>query len=234
MAEKDILTGQDKDTLIQSHDADGITEFDNDMPLWWLFGFIFTVVFAFGYLVNYHLAEGLSTKAEYEAEVTEFKKSQEPPDTQQAKVELLALTDTASLDAGRTIFNGQANMCYTCHRNDLGGMVGPNLTDEYWIHGGDFKALITSIKTGFPEKGMQQFGSGAKLSDRQVQQIASFIISMKDSHPDNPKVIDPTREIKWEEKHGEEIEAHEKENKGKHHEKEEKHAKPVKTREKKG
>ena len=137
MAEKDILTGRDKDTLIQGQDADGITEFDNDMPLWWLFGFIFTVVFAFGYLVNYHLAEGLSTKAEYEAEVTEFKKSQEPPDTQQAKVELLALTDTASLDAGRTIFNGQANMCYTCHRNDLGGMAGPNLTNEYWIRRGE-------------------------------------------------------------------------------------------------
>ncbi len=229
MAEKDTSTGQDKDVLIQNHDADGITEFDNDMPLWMFVGFIFTIVFAAGYLINYHLAEGLSSKAEYEAEVAEFKKSQEPPDSQAVKAELTALTDAASIDAGKTIFNGQANMCFTCHRNDLGGLVGPNLTDEYWIHGGDFKSIMASIKSGYPDKGMQPFGSGAKLSERQMQQIASFIASMKDSHPGNPKVIDPTREIKWEEKHAEE-----KESKDKKHENSDQHTKPVKSVIKKG
>lgn len=215
MTENDILPDEDKELILKGHDADGITEFDNDMPLWLFIGFIITIVFATGYLVNYQMAEGLSSKAEYEAEVAEFKKSQEPPDAQAAKVELTALSDAASLDVGKTIFNGQANMCFTCHRNDLGGLVGPNLTDEYWIHGGDFKAVMTSIKSGFPDKGMQPYGSGAKLSDRQVQQLASFIVSMKDSNPVNAKVIDPIREIKWEEKHSEENEVHEKENKGK-------------------
>ena len=211
MSENDILPDEDNELLIKGHDADGITEFDNDMPLWLFIGFIITIVFAAGYLVNYQMAEGLSSKAEYEAEVTEFKKSQEPPDAQKIKVELTALSDAASLDAGKTIFNGQANMCFTCHRNDLGGLVGPNLTDEYWIHSGDFKAVMASIKSGFPDKGMQPYGSGAKLSDRQVQQLASFIVSMKDSHPANAKVIDPIREIKWEEKHEVENELHEKE-----------------------
>jgi cytochrome c oxidase cbb3-type subunit 3 len=210
MAEKDILTGQDKDTLLQGHDADGITEFDNDMPLWWLVGFIFTVVFAFGYLVQYHLSEGPSSQKEYEQEVADFNQSKGLPGVTQEEVALDPLTDFASLDAGKIIFNGAANTCFTCHRNDLGGIVGPNLTDEFWIHGGNLKAIMKSIKTGYPEKGMQPFGTNARLSERQVLQVASFILSMKDSHPANPKPIDPTREVKWEEKHEEGKEEHDK------------------------
>jgi cytochrome c oxidase cbb3-type subunit III len=101
------------------------------------------------------------------------------------------------LDAGRTLFNGPANTCFTCHRNDLGGIVGPNLTDEFWMHGGDLKAIMNSIRTGYPDKGMQPFGTGARLSNRQVLQVASFILSMKGSNPANPKPIDPTREVKF-------------------------------------
>ncbi len=244
MAEKEALSGQEKDTLIAGHDADGILEFDNDMPMWWLVGFIFTVVFAFGYLVQYHLAGGPSSGDEYNAEVAAFKKTQEPAGGQD-KVEFAALTDAASIEAGKAIFNGTTSMCATCHRNDLGGMVGPNLTDEYWIHGGDFNSIMTSIKTGYPDKGMQRYGSGAPLNAKQVQQVASFIVSMKDSHPANPKAIDPAREIKYEVKHDEakdvvagaekKGEKHEKDAK---HEKDEKHADekkvaPVKAEEKK-
>ncbi len=196
MAEKDILTGQDKDTLLEGHDADGITEFDNDMPLWWLVGFIFTVVFSFGYLVQYHMSDGPSSAKEYEQEVAAFNKSQEPPGTVK-EVVYNPLTDAASLDAGRTIFNGSANTCFTCHRNDLGGIVGPNLTDEFWMHGGDLKSIMKSIKTGYPDKGMQPFGTNARLSERQVLQVASFILSMKGSNPPNPKPIDPAREVKF-------------------------------------
>lgn len=196
MADKDILTGQDKDTLLAGHDADGITEFDNDMPLWWLVGFIFTVVFSIGYIVQYHLADGPSSKQEYEQEIAAFKQSQEPPGTVK-EVIFNPLTDAASLDAGRTVFNGAANTCYTCHRNDLGGVVGPNLTDEFWIHGGDLNAIMKSIKTGYPEKGMQPFGTNARLSDRQVLQVASYILSLKGSNPANPKPIDPAREVKF-------------------------------------
>lgn len=197
MAEKDILTGQDKDTVLEGHDADGILEFDNDMPLWWLIGFIFTIVFAFGYIVQYHMAEGPTSKQEYEQEVAAFNKSKEPAGAAQAAVVLNPLTDTASLDAGRAIFTGPTNTCFTCHRSDLGGIVGPNLTDEYWLHGGELTSIMKSIKTGYPDKGMQPFGTGARLSDRQVLQVASFILSMKGTNPPNPKPIDPARDVKF-------------------------------------
>ncbi|MFN7930031.1 MAG: cbb3-type cytochrome c oxidase N-terminal domain-containing protein [Blastocatellia bacterium] len=195
MADKYILTDE-KDTLLEGHDADGILEFDNDMPMWWLIGFIFTIVFAFGYLVQYHMAAGPSSKQEYEQEVAAFNKAKDPAGAQE-QVALQPLTDAASLDAGKTIFNGSANTCFTCHRNDLGGMVGPNLTDEFWIHGGDLKSIMNSVRTGYPDKGMQPFGTGARLSNRQVLQVASFILSMQGSKPENPKPIDPAREVKF-------------------------------------
>lgn len=224
MAEKDVISGQEKDTVLEGHDADGILEFDNDMPMWWLVGFMFTVVFSFGYLVQYHMSDGPSSAKEYEQEVAAFNKSKDPNAGQQ-EVALNALTDAASLDAGRLIFEGAANTCYTCHRNDLGGIVGPNLTDEFWIHGGDLRSIMKSIKSGFPDKGMQPYGTNARLSERQVLQVASYVLSKQGSNPANPKAIDPAREVKWEEKHDEGKVEHEKD---KQHEKEEKHEKAEK------
>lgn len=216
------MADKEKDKLLE-HDADGIKEFDNDLPLWWLFGFIFTVAFSAVYLINYHLADGPSSKTEYEAEIAAYKKTTEPQGTQaQAQLaELKPFTDEKSITAGKAIFEGPSNMCFTCHRNDLGGMVGPNLTDDYWIHGGDFKSVVNSIKTGYPDKGMMPFGSGARLSDEQVLQIASYIKSKHGANPPNAKPIDPQREVKYEEAEHHENDADAKHEEGK--EKKEKH-----------
>jgi cytochrome c oxidase cbb3-type subunit III len=193
------MAAPEKDKLLD-HDADGIREFDNDLPLWWLFGFIFTVAFSAVYLIQYHLAYGPSSKDEYDAEVAYYNKAKEPvggaPQQAQA-AELKPLTDEKELAAGKALFEGSTNMCATCHRQDLGGMVGPNLSDEFWIHGGDFKSLVQSIKTGYPDKGMMPYGSGAKLSDGQVIQLASYIKSRFGTNPPNPKAIDPQREVKY-------------------------------------
>jgi cytochrome c oxidase cbb3-type subunit III len=191
------MAAPEKDKLLD-HDADGIREFDNDLPLWWLFGFIFTVAFSAVYLVQYHLAYGPSSRDEYEAEVAYHNKAKEPAGgAPQQAAELKPLTDEKDLMAGKAIFEGSTNMCATCHRQDLGGMVGPNLADEFWIHGGDFKSVVQSIKTGYPDKGMMPYGSGAKLSDAQVVQLASYIKSRFGSNPPNPKAIDPQREVKF-------------------------------------
>ncbi len=96
MSEKDIISGQGKDTLLQGHEADGMTEFDNEMPFWWLVGFVFAVVFAVGYVVQYHLADGPSSQQEYQAEVAAFNHSKEPPGTVK-EVVFNPLTDAASL-----------------------------------------------------------------------------------------------------------------------------------------
>ncbi|HZS03530.1 MAG TPA: cbb3-type cytochrome c oxidase N-terminal domain-containing protein [Blastocatellia bacterium] len=180
--------------LLQDHEADGIQELDNDLPLWWFVGFVITVVFAVCYMVNYHLAWGPSSKDEYRSEVAAFTHEPEGAEAQ-AQGPIEPLTDFASLDAGRIIFTGATNNCFTCHRSDLGGQVGPNLTDDYWIHGCDLRTIMKNITTGFRDKGMLPYGTGARLTDQQVLQVASFILSKKGSNPPNPKPIDPERDV---------------------------------------
>jgi cytochrome c oxidase cbb3-type subunit 3 len=107
---------------------------------------------------------------------------------------LVALTDQASLDKGRAIYESQTNPCAACHRPDLGGLVGPNLVDEMWLHGCSVEALVASIKTGYPTAGMLPYGGGPALSDEQVLQLASFLLSKRGSAPPNAKVPDPARD----------------------------------------
>lgn len=185
------------DQLLE-HEADGIREFDNQLPRWWLYGFYFTIAFAAAYLVNYHvlptpLVGKAGMIAEYEAEVEAAERlaASRPKPTLAA---VTAATDPESLRKGEEIFNSQTNVCYSCHRADLGGLIGPNLTDDLWLHGCTVTDIMTSIRTGYPQRGMLPFGSNAPLDDEQLLQVASFILSKRGSNPENPKPSDPERD----------------------------------------
>jgi len=187
-----------RDRLLD-HEADGIREFDNALPRWWLYGFYLTIVFAAVYVVNYHvLAAPLFGRpgmvAEYEAEVEAAPRVTAAPAAGPA-VALVALRDEPSLAQGRSIFEGPDNVCSSCHRADLGGTIGPNLTDEYWLHGCSLQQIVTSIRTGFPMKGMMPFGTGKPLTDTQVLQVASYVMARRGSSPADAKPIDPERDV---------------------------------------
>ena len=92
------------------------------------------------------------------------------------------LTDPAALDAGKQIFTTN---CVACHAADGGGLVGPNLTDDYWIHGGGIKNVFKTIKYGVVAKGMISWQS--QLNPKQMQDVASYIISLHGTTPANPK-----------------------------------------------
>ena len=189
-----------RDELLD-HDADGIREFDNALPRWWLYGFYFTIILSALYLFNYHvLATPLVGKAgmvaEYTADVDAARKAGAVRARDGgAAPALTALTDPASLAAGRTIFEGPDNVCYSCHRPDLGGMIGPNLTDDRSLHGCGIDAVVKSIKTGYPVKGMLPFGTGKPLTDQQLLQVASYVLSKHGSNPPNPKPTEPDRDV---------------------------------------
>jgi cytochrome c oxidase cbb3-type subunit 3 len=205
---------QDKNEILD-HEADGIQEYDNDLPRWWLYGFYFTIVFSFAYMGYYHFFGGPSSDQEYKQELAqaevqikqaalkaenlkalEAKKAAEAnvAATPAEPVKLVALTDAASLNAGKEIFDGTGNLCFTCHRNDGGGMVGPNLTDDSWLHGCDITDIMNSIRKGFPDKGMMPYGSNTKLSDDQLLKLASYVVSLRGTNPANPKAPDASRE----------------------------------------
>ena len=185
-----------RDELLD-HEADGIREFDNALPRWWLYGFYFTIAFAVVYLVNYHVLPtplvGSSIEAEYRAEVAAASPAS-AAGAPAATVTLAALTDADSVAKGQAIFTSTTSLCSSCHRPDLGGLVGPNLTDDQWLHGCTPAEIVRNITTGFPPRGMLPYGGGPKLTDQQLLQVASFVLSKRGSHPPNPKAIDPARD----------------------------------------
>jgi len=96
---------------------------------------------------------------------------------------MAALTDDASLAAGKKIWDTQ---CFTCHLNDGGGSIGPNMTDNYWIHGGDMASIVNLIKVGVPTKGMIPWE--ATLTPDEIMQVSSYIkVKLVGTTPAVPK-----------------------------------------------
>jgi cytochrome c oxidase cbb3-type subunit 3 len=169
------------------HDYDGIRELDNKLPPWWLYGFYCTIIFAVVYLWRYHVAHSAPLPAEeyaiavHEAEIRKaeyLKKTADNVDENTVKL----LTSPDDLAAGKAVFQGT---CFACHGKSGEGGVGPNLTDEYWLHGGSINDVFRTIKYGWPDKGMKSWKDD--YSPRQIAQIASYVKSLGGTHPDNPK-----------------------------------------------
>lgn len=177
--------------LLLDHDYDGIRELDSQIPPWFLWLFYVTIFFAIVYMLDYHVFNSSPLQdAEYNLQV------------EQAQIERTALinsgaflneesvtllTDAAALDAGKQIF---ATNCVACHTADGGGLVGPNLTDDYWIHGGGIKNVFKTIKYGVVAKGMISWQS--QLNPKQMQDVSSYIISLHGTTPANPKAPEGT------------------------------------------
>jgi cytochrome c oxidase cbb3-type subunit 3 len=178
---------QDLDT---GHNFDGIRELDNHLPPWWTGLFYATIVWGVIYLVVYHVTDSLPLSGgEYQNELAEAAESaralqaSRPAEVIDANA-LVYTPDEEILARGRAVF--ASSMCSSCHRNDGGGnTIGPNLTDEYWLHGGSIKSIYSSINTGVVEKGMPAWGK--TMSPKDVRDVAFFIMSLKDTNPANAK-----------------------------------------------
>ncbi|MDB6027907.1 MAG: cbb3-type cytochrome c oxidase subunit [Verrucomicrobiales bacterium] len=168
------------------HEADGIRELDNLLPRWWVWLFYLTTIFAIGYMGYYHvLNAGDLQGVAYDKE---FKKGEEIKSLAMAKFESSIgseqpSNDKAILASGQVIF---VNNCAPCHRPDGGGLVGPNLTDDYWIHGAKFEDNLKVIWNGVPEKGMITWNG--LLKPDQIHAVASYIYTLRGTHPVNPKL----------------------------------------------
>lgn len=138
--EIDTLTN---DRLISDHEYDGIRELDNDMPSWWKWLFIVSIAVAIIYLVRLWVfrADDLIQKKEYEQEMVDAKAN--APADQGATIEMKLLTDGVSLASGKETWT---KTCAVCHLVDGGGLVGPNMTDNYWLHGNRVEDYFTYWK----------------------------------------------------------------------------------------
>ena len=181
------------------HEYDGITELDNQLPRWWLLLFYFTIAFGVVYFTHYHITgKGKLPIERYEesvaaaAEAAKEAAAEEPGDTSTGGTTEAATpaatvftepgTDEALLAAGKKIFD---TLCFTCHAADGGGLVGPNMTDDYYIHGSTYADSIHVITEGVPAKGMIPWKS--QLKPEQIHEVASYIWTLRGTTPKTPK-----------------------------------------------
>lgn len=178
---------ENEEAIVLDHDYDGIKELDNNLPPWWVYLFYACIVFAAVYLIRFEIMGGDNQEMELQKElaqakidVAEYMKT--APDLMDEKTVTL-LTDPAELEIGKTIFT---NNCAACHRADGGGQIGPNLTDDQWILGGGVKNLFHTITNGGRDgKGMIAWKG--TLKPKEIQKVASYILSLKGSNPADAK-----------------------------------------------
>ena len=149
-------------------EADGIEEYDNPLPDWWLGLFWACILWAVGYTVYYHFIADRSQEERFEAEMAAA--SVRWPASSAAEAEF-ALTSEA-IQAGETVYT---TYCFVCHGQNLEGGIGPSFLDDEWLHGGDPLSVIHTIIEGVPEKGMAPWGP--ILGADEINHVAAFILS---------------------------------------------------------
>ena len=157
------------------HVYDDIEEEDNHLPRWWLFILYATMVFSVGYWFVYHTADLRPTPNEaYRARVEALLAEQAAAGSATPETVLALAGDPAALEQGAEVFR---STCAACHGQLGEGLVGPNLTDRYWIHGAGPEKVLAAIDQGFPEKGMPPWG--AILGPDRTAHVAAYVLSLE-------------------------------------------------------
>ncbi len=177
---------QQEASILTNHDYDGIQELDNSLPPWWVYGFYITILFAIGYMAYFHMTGGPSSEQEYKAqmdqaaiEIAEYQSQMKDAVNENTVV---LLDNPSDIKAGANTFQ---SLCVSCHGSKAEGVVGPNLTDAFWKHGGEIKDLFKTIKYGVKGTGMKSWKTD--ISAAQMAQVASYILSLQGSHPPGAK-----------------------------------------------
>lgn len=176
----------EEQNLLLAHSYDGIRELNNKIPPWFMVIFYGTIIWALIYMIDYHIVgSGNVQEDEYAAEVQVAAMEREILSKSGALINeetVTVLDDAAALSSGQDIFK---KSCAACHGMNGEGLVGPNFTDDYWIHGNQIKDLFKTIKYGVPAKGMISWQT--QLDPTQIQEVASYILTLRGSNPANPK-----------------------------------------------
>ncbi|UTW61160.1 c-type cytochrome [bacterium SCSIO 12741] len=188
----DRVSMEEEGSILMDHDYDGIQELDNNLPPWWKYGFYLSIVFAVIYLFNYHVVgwgdlqhvEYTKDSLKAEIEKAAYLESQAMSVDENT---VTYLSDAGALASGESLFQ---QYCKTCHLDKGQGNIGPNLTDDYWIHGGTINDVFATIKYG-AQNGMKSWQD--ELNPIQMQQVASYVMSLEYVAP--PEGKDPQGDL---------------------------------------
>ncbi|HLT46147.1 MAG TPA: cbb3-type cytochrome c oxidase N-terminal domain-containing protein [Rubricoccaceae bacterium] len=175
--------------IMAGHKYDGIREYDNPMPGWWSWTFVATIVFAVVYGLGLHAFGWIDTYeddlAEAQAELARIREvyaSTGPAFKTDPGALRAYAADPAYVQAGAAVF---ATTCAACHGDAGQGLIGPNLTDAYWLHGNAPEDVYRVISDGVPANGMPAWDG--MLSEEEQAQAMAFVLSLQGTDPPNPK-----------------------------------------------
>lgn len=179
----------DEDRILE-HEYDGIKEYDNPMPAWWVLTFWATIIFSVAYVLNIGgIGTGEGRIAAYEADMAAWRAAHPEGGAPVDAGALLALAaDDEAREEGREVY---LKYCAACHATDGGGLIGPNLTDDQWLHGGTIDSIHVVIAEGVLAKGMPAWAK--MLSAEQVDQVTAYVWSLRGSAPAAPKAPEGVR-----------------------------------------
>ena len=173
------------DVLVEGHDYDGIKEFNNPAPFWWQLFFYISIVWGIGYMIYYMFLGGPSLDQELEDRLEKIRSTKASmASSGPSEAELMAaLTNDQQLALGKKVY---AEKCAACHAQDGGGLIGPNLNDDYWIHHrGTLTGIYEIIRAGVSDKGMPSWE--ALLSQEELVAVSAYVKSLKGHAAAAPK-----------------------------------------------
>jgi cytochrome c oxidase cbb3-type subunit 3 len=177
---------------VHVYDGD-LQEEDNRLPLWWLYTLYGAIAFAVVYWYGEHELKAWAPRDvafQQEMIAVRLEEAQKaggslPPEA------LIALSKTpATVEDGRQVF---VSTCAACHRADAGGNIGPNLTDEYWIHGGKPQDIWGCVHNGVPAKGMPTWGP--QIGEAKVASVVAYVLSIRNTNVPNGKAPQGEKEM---------------------------------------
>ncbi len=177
---------EEENELMMKENFDGIKELNNNVPPWFNILFYGTIIFALIYMFNFHVLKTSPLQEdEFKSEVTAANYEKElliKSGKLLTEATVVQLKDIGALSSGKETF---ISKCSVCHGRLGEGLVGPNLTDNYWIHGNTIQNVFKVIRAGVPAKGMISWES--QLSPQQIQEVASYVLSLQGTNPPNGK-----------------------------------------------
>jgi len=177
----------DDDKLIKGHDYDGIQELNNPLPGWWLATFYITIVFAVIYYSYYTFLGGPTSDEELARNMSvilqEREASQETLEVKPEEYYVALLDNEEVLAAGKAEY---ATKCLACHGDKAQGLIGPNMTDDYSIHGdGSVTAILQIARSGVPDKGMPPWEG--VIPEETLEAVSVYIYSLYGTDPPGAK-----------------------------------------------
>jgi len=181
----DVREGEQK--LLLDHNYDGIQELDHMLPRWWLGLFYATIVFGAFYCGYYLAGMGPTPQQELAAQMLSYEKAKlaaaPAASADNSDALLAAFKDPSKLKAGAAVFAGK---CIPCHGDKAQGVIGPNLTDDFWLHGeGSLKDIAKVVTNGVPDKGMPPWGP--VLTPEELTSVVAYVHSLHGTNPPGGK-----------------------------------------------